>query len=156
MKEEFELNLMTTELAHKLFVDFKNDKSLFKNEEDFKEYVYEKDKVDNYVKERTCKGYILLALSYKNDVIGEVRFKKQEENSYEIGIVLKNDKYKNKGLGTIAIEKAAQYAMDVLRIKELTASILLNNKRSQHVFEKSGFKYLKEDESFVFLYKMLL
>ena len=154
-QKELELIPMTTKLAHKLFMDFKNDKSLFKNVEDFKEYVYEKDKVDNYVKEKTSKGYILLALLCKDEVIGEVRFKKQQDNSYEIGIVLKNDKYKNKGIGTIAIEKALVFARDILKIKELTASILLNNKRSQHVFEKNGFKYLKEDESFLFLYKTL-
>ena len=154
-EKKLELIPMTTELAHKLFIDFKNDVSLFKNEDEFKEYVYEKDKINNYVKERTSKGYILLAIKYKDDVIGEIRFKNRTDASYEIGIVLKNEKYKNKGIGTVAIEKAIKYAKDVLKAETLNASILLNNKRSQHVFEKNGFKFTKNDDNFVYFYKLL-
>ncbi|MGM9970633.1 MAG: GNAT family N-acetyltransferase [Anaeroplasma sp.] len=154
-KQELELVPMTTELSHKLFIDFKNDKSLFKCDNDFKEYVYDKNKVDNYVSERVKKGYILLAIKYKDDVIGEIRFKKLNQDIYEIGIVLKSDRYKNKGIGTISIEKAIAYAKDVLKIKVLNASILLNNKRSQHVFEKNGFNYSKQDESFIYFYKII-
>lgn len=154
-EKELELIPMTTELAHKLFIDFKNDISLFKKDDDFKEYVYEKDKINNYVKERTSKGYILLAIKYKDDVIGEIRFKKQTDDSYEIGIVLKNDKYKNKGIGTIAIERAISYAKEVLKVKTLNASILLNNKRSQHVFEKNGFEFARNDDNFGYFYKNL-
>ncbi|MGM9971234.1 MAG: hypothetical protein ACI35W_02360 [Anaeroplasmataceae bacterium] len=83
-------------------MDFKNDKSLFKCDNDFKEYVYDKNKVDNYVS-----------------------------------------------------EKAIAYAKDVLRIKMLNASILLNNKRIQHVFKKNAFNYSKEDDSFVYYYKII-
>lgn len=37
---------MTKEDAHKLFIDFKNDKSLFEREEDYKEYKYSFDKIE--------------------------------------------------------------------------------------------------------------
>lgn len=37
---------MTKEDAHKLFIDFKNDKSLFKREEDYKEYKYSFDEIE--------------------------------------------------------------------------------------------------------------
>jgi hypothetical protein len=66
---------MTTELAHKLFVDFKNDISLFDNKEDFKGYQYEKKKVDLYAYSYKEKGYILLAIIYKDEFNGENRFK---------------------------------------------------------------------------------
>ena len=66
---------MTKEDAHKLFIDFKNDKSLFEREEDYKEYKYSFDEVDNYVLNQVNKGHILLSIKYNNDVIGEIRFK---------------------------------------------------------------------------------
>ena len=88
---------MTKELAHKFFVDFKNDISLFDNKEDFKEYQYEKEKVDLYADTYKEKGYILLAIIYKDEVIGEIRFKNITEESAELGIILKNDNYKNRG-----------------------------------------------------------
>ena len=52
---------MTKEDAYKLFIDFKNDKSLFKREEDYKEYKYSFDEIDNYVLNQVNKGYILLS-----------------------------------------------------------------------------------------------
>ena len=52
---------MTKEDSHKLFIDFKNDKSLFKREEDYKEYKYSFDEIDNYVLNQVNKGYILLS-----------------------------------------------------------------------------------------------
>ena len=55
---------MTKEDAHKLFIDFKNDKSLFKKEEDYKEYKYSFDEVQNYVLNQMNKGYILLSIKY--------------------------------------------------------------------------------------------
>ena len=154
-RQELELVPLTTELAHKLFMDFKNDTSLFKTKSDFKEYIYEKDEVDKYVQSKSAKGYILLAIMYKNDVIGEIRFKKVDNDLHEIGIVLKDDRYKNRGIGSIAIEKAIVYAKNVLKINRLEASILLNNKRSQHVFEKNGFECIKEDDTFTYFYKKL-
>lgn len=90
---------MTKEDAHKLFIDFKNDKSLFEREEDYKEYKYNFDEVDNYVLRQTNKGHILLSIKYNDDVIGEIRFKGVENSCSEIGIILKSDGYKNKGMG---------------------------------------------------------
>lgn len=49
LEKSISLSSMTKEDAHKLFIDFKNDKSLFEREEDYKEYKYNSDEVDNYV-----------------------------------------------------------------------------------------------------------
>ena len=151
--QEIKLESMTTELAHKLFVDFKNDEMLFKDKKDFKEYVYDEIKVNNYVQNKEKDGYILLAILYKEDVIGEIRFKGIEDSCSEIGIILKNDRYKNKGIGTIALTKALEYAKDNLKLNKIVAKILKTNKRSQHLFEKIGFVFYDEDEHFDKFYK---
>lgn len=151
--QEIKLESMTTELAHKLFIDFKNDEMLFKDKKDFKEYVYDEIKVNNYVQNKEKDGYILLAILYKEDVIGEIRFKGIEDSCFEIGIILKNDRYKNKGIGTIALTKALEYAKDNLKLNKIVAKILKTNKRSQHLFEKIGFVFYDEDEHFDKFYK---
>ena len=153
--QEIKLESMTTELAHKLFVDFKNDEMLFKDKKDFKEYVYDEIKVNNYVQNKEKDGYILLAILYKEDVIGEIRFKGIEDSCSEIGIILKNDRYKNKGIGTIALTKALEYAKDNLKLNKIVAKILKTNKKSQHLFEKIGFIFYDEDDHFDKFYKKL-
>ena len=88
-------------------------------------------------------------------MIGEIRFKGIEDSCSEIGIVLKNDRYKNKGMGTIALSKALDYAKDILKLNKVIASILKTNKRSQHIFEKIGFIFYDEDDHFDKFYKKL-
>ena len=151
--QEIKLESMTTKLAHKLFIDFKNDEMLFEDKKDFKEYVYDEIKVNNYVQNKEKDGYILLAILYKKDVIGEIRFKGIEDSCSEIGIILKNDRYKNKGIGKIALTKALDYAKDNLKLNKIVAKILKTNKRSQHLFEKIGFVFYDEDEHFDKFYK---
>ena len=153
--QEIRLEKMTTELAHKLFIDFKNDEMLFEDKKDFKEYVYDEIKVNNYVQNKEKDGYILLAILYKEDVIGEIRFKGIEDSCSEIGIILKNDRYKNKGIGTIALTKALDYAKDNLKLHKIVAIILKTNKRSQNLFEKIGFVFYDEDDHFDKFYKII-
>ncbi len=153
--QEIKLESMTTKLAHKLFVDFKNDEMLFEDKKDIKEFIYDETKVNNYIQNKEKDGYILLAILYKEDVIGEIRFKGIEDSCSEIGIVLKNDRYKNKGMGTIAISKALDYAKDILKLNKVVANILKTNKRSQHIFEKIGFIFYDEDDHFDKFYKKL-
>ena len=148
LEKNISLTSMTKEDAHKLFIDFKNDKSLFEREEDYNEYKYSFDKVDNYVLNQTNKGYILLSIKYNDDVIGEIRFKGVENSFSEIGIILKSDEYNNKGIGTLALKKALEYAKYELKLTRIVASILKTNKRSQHIFNKTGFVLFDEDNHF--------
>ncbi len=75
-EKEIKLEKMTIEYAHALFCDFRNDCSLFKDKSVFKEYLYSKEKVDSYVSKKEKEGYILIAIKYKNDIVGEICFKK--------------------------------------------------------------------------------
>jgi len=154
-EKEVEITNMNSDYAHKLFKDFKNDRSLFENEDDFKEYVYSKEKIDSYVETKAKEGYKLLAVLYKEDVVGEIRLKEQNLNVYELGIVLKDDHYKNKGLGTVALKKGLDYAKHVLGIQSIIVEILKTNERSIHVFKKLGFIYKNENDKFVYYSKLL-
>jgi RimJ/RimL family protein N-acetyltransferase len=136
-------------------VDFKNDVLMSENKESFKEYFYDKKNIDLYVDTKKAKGYVLLAITYKDEVIGEIRFKNISNESAELGIVLKNDEYKNKGLGSYSLSKSIDYAKEVLRLKKILVSILPNNTRSIHVFEKIGFKEIKEDNNFIWFEKII-
>jgi len=149
---EITLEKMTTEYAHALFCDFRNDCSLFIDKSDFQEYVYIKENIDSYVSKNEKEGYILLAIKYKEDIIGEIRFKKLDFDTHELCIVLKDDKYKNKGIGTISINKALLYAKKQ-KINRIEVQILKNNQRSIHMFKKLDFKYDKEDKDFVYFVK---
>ena len=142
------LSLMTKEDAHILFKDFENDLSIYEDKSKYKEYSYNYDEVEKYVKSKINKGYILLSVKYNDDVIGEVRFKGIDNNASEIGIILKNNHYKNKGIGTIVLKKALDYAKANLKLNKIYALILKSNTRSRHVFEKNEFVFWESDDIF--------
>ncbi len=148
------LELMNQDYANEFFNGFIDDPILH-NEKKDSLILCDNVSTYNYLKKQKDKGYILLAIIYNDEVVGEIRFKNIESDSAEIGIILKNDQYKGKGIGTEAIFKALNYASDTLKLKRIKASILHNNKRSIHVFEKVGFIYEKSDDVFKYYYKDL-
>ncbi len=154
-EREVEITNMNFEYAHQLFNGFKNDYSLFKNKNDFKEYVYSEGKIDSYIETKTKEGYKLLAILYKGKAVGEIRLKESKLNVYELGIVLKNDHYKNKGLGVVALKKSLEYAKNILGIHSIIVEILKTNERSIHIFKKLGFTYTDENNDFVYFLKRL-
>ena len=65
-----------------------------------------------------------------------------------MGIHLQNDAVKGKGYGTQAERLILQYAFEDLGMVAVNADAALKNTRSQHVLEKVGFKFIKEDGDF--------
>ncbi len=65
-----------------------------------------------------------------------------------MSIVLKNSKYKDRGIGTQAEQLAVQYVFGKLDIRTLYADTIKTNVRSQHVLEKTGFVLVREDHEF--------
>ena len=59
-----------------------------------------------------------------------------------------DDSVKGKGYGTEVEMQVLRYAFDVLNMRAVNADALLQNTRSQHVMEKVGFRYVREDEKF--------
>lgn len=144
-KRHYEKEIELKEMKAEYFCDFANDCSFFKDEPIFKEYLHSKEK----------EGYILLAIKYKDEIVGKVCLKKIIDDSYKFGIILDDDKYRNKGLGTVVIKKAMITASD-MGIKSLEAEIQKNDQRSIHVFKKLGFEYSKETNDSAYYTKALV
>ena len=64
------------------------------------------------------------------------------------GIHLLNDSVKGKGYGTEAERLLLRYAFEELGMVAVNADAVLKNTRSQHVMEKVGFRYVREDKMF--------
>ena len=84
-----------------------------------------------------------------DEIVGEIILKNIEEHrSVTMGIALKNGRYKNQGIGTRAERLAVDYVFRVLDIPTVYADTIQTNTRSQHVLEKAGFVFLREDKDF--------
>lgn len=146
---EIKLVPMTKALTHKFFQGFETDPCTYANMEDFKPYIYDKEWVKGYFMHHRIIGNVSLAVMLSNEPIGEVVLKKidNEKRECTLGIHLKNDNYKNKGIGTKAIRLALQYAFNEMNMLAVNADSILKNTRSQHVLEKVGFKHIGEDDT---------
>ena len=62
-----------------------------------------------------------------------------EKKCCEFGIILQNDAYKDRGIGTLAIEIGMRIAKVQYGMEVLLGDTFSNNLRMQRVFEKLGF-----------------
>ncbi len=127
---------MTNELAHSLFLN-------------------KKDNMSSYTEDKKSQGYTLLAIVYKEKAIGEISFSGFKYDSSELSIQILNDKYKNKGIGTIAIIKAIQYAKDTLKLETIRAIIKEDNEIATHIFKKLGFELVNNDFEYLYFRKKI-
>lgn len=146
--EDIRLHIMTRELCHEYFKEFQSDASIYMDMSKFSEYTYSADKVDKYFDLQQADDRIVFMIMLKDKPIGELKLKYIDKVKKEctLGIHLQNDSVKGKGYGTVAEKMALEYAFKELGMKAVNADAVLKNKRSQHILEKLGFKYLKEDE----------
>lgn len=57
-----------------------------------------------------------------------------------MGIIIKDEKNRNQGMGSEAIELLSDYVFSVLGLRQVYANVLEENKASTHLFAKMGFK----------------
>ena len=147
MKRQISLRPMTKKMYHRFFKKYQNDPDLFLDKKDFKPYVYDKKKVDVYIKRQTTLRRLPFAICLGYKIVGELKiYNIVEKTSATLGISMINDKYKNKGFGTQAERLAIDYVFNTLDIPVLYADSILTNLRSQHVLEKVGFRFLHQDD----------
>ena len=146
------LEIMTKELARQYYRDFQMDPIMFVDPGKFQPYVYSDEKSDATVERHHQLGRVFLAVMLGEKPIGEVILKHidHDEQCCTLGIHMQNDSVKNKGYGTHAEILALQYAFEELKLNTVYADALHQNKRSQHVLEKAGFRYTHQDEVFVY------
>jgi RimJ/RimL family protein N-acetyltransferase len=145
-----ELQLMTRELCHELYKSWENDDSIYMDMSMFKEYVYNKDSVDRYFDSKQETSRKIFAIMLGDRPIGEIQLKQINlvKRECTLSIHMQNDNYKGKGYGIQAEKLAIKYAFDELGMVAVNADTVVKNIRSQHILDKIGFKFLKEEGGF--------
>ena len=146
-----ELKKITQDLIREYFKDFESDSDIYMDMSKFSEYRYDEEKVNAYFErisaDTTRKAFIITEAGRP---IGEICIKhiNTAEKRGELSVHLQNDRCKNKGYGTLAERLMLQYAFGDLGLETVFADAVLKNKRSQHVLEKVGFEFIKEEGIF--------
>ena len=150
--EQISLQLMTRELCHQLYKNWQNDDSIYMDMGLFKTYIYDEEKVDKYFESKQDSSRMLFAIMLADKPIGELQLKEIDMETKEctLSIHMQNDAAKGKGYGTRAEQLAINYAFEELGMKAINADTIRKNVRSQHVLEKLGFRFVKEDGDFRF------
>lgn len=147
---DISLCLMTRELCHELYKKWENDPDIYMDMNLFKMYKYDENAVNRYFEAKQEPSRVLLAIMKGGAPIGELQLKQIDQESKEctLSIHMQNDTVKGHGYGTYAEQLAIRYAFDVLGLTAVNADTIVKNKRSQHVLEKVGFRYIKEENGF--------
>ena len=137
---------MTRELCHLFYQGFQNDPAIGH----YYEYVYTPEIADRYFDTNSVPDRRLFAIMVDDRIVGECKLKNVDLDKREcsMGIHLRDDSVKNKGYGTQAERLILQYAFEELGMRAVNADAVLKNTRSQHVLEKVGFRYVREDDTF--------
>lgn len=145
------LKEMSEDMFHIFFKKYSNDRALYLNTDDYYEYVYSTDRVNEYIQRQKDKKRIVLAIMCDDIIAGEIKiYNIIDHESCMFGITLVNDDYKGKGIGTKAEQLLIDYVFDVLDIPVIYADSIITNKRSQHVLEKVGFKRISSDDQYIY------
>ena len=148
--DELLLCPMTRQLCHAFFRDYENDPALFQDVSQYRPYVYTPEEADRFFDSKQRPDRQEMVVMMGGHPIGHVQIKNidLEKRECELGATMQNDSYKGKGYGTRIVKLALQYAFDTLGMNAVWADTVLTNTRSQHVLEKVGFRYIREDGTF--------
>lgn len=118
----------------------------------FHKYQYDAATVDRYYDAKQIPSRILFAIMKEGKPIGELQLKQIDLQKKEctLSIHMRNDAVKGKGYGSAAEQLALQYAFTVMGMVVVNADTVIKNARSQHVLEKVGFQFVKEENGFRF------
>ena len=137
---------MTRQMCHEFYQRFQNDPAIGH----YYEYIYNPERADRYFDTNSVPDRKLFAILAGDEIVGECKLKNIDFQKQEcsLGIHLRDDSVKEKGYGTQAERLILQYAFEELGMVAVNADAALKNTRSQHVLEKVGFRYIREDETF--------
>lgn len=75
--------------------------------------------------------------------VGEMNYRKLDQNQCEMGIKICDARQQNKGYGTKILRMFLHGLFHTLHYENVVLDTNLNNKRAQHVYEKIGFKKVR-------------
>ena len=144
------LQPMTRELCHQLYRHWENDESIYMDMSLFKPYAYDEEAVDRYFDTRQEPSRIMFAIMHDGSPIGELQLKHIDPVQHEctLSIHMQNDNAKGHGYGTQAEKQAIEFAFEKLGMRVVNADTVIKNVRSQHVLEKVGFRFIREEGIF--------
>lgn len=147
---DISLCVMTRALCHELFRNWENDPDIYMDMALFKPYRYDEAAVNRYFDAKQGPSRVLLAVMKDNAPIGEIQLKRidRERRECTLSIHMQSDAYKGRGYGTCAEQSALRYAFETLDMAAVNADVIVRNTRSQHVLEKVGFRFVKEENGF--------
>ena len=147
---EITITPMTRSMCHEFYHEYENEPDVTMDMSSFDPYEYTWQQTERYFEEQQSPDRIVFMIMEGGRPVGEVKLKyiDREAKQCSLGIHLQNDGAKNRGVGTAAERLALDYAFDTLGMETVNADAVLKNKRSQHVLEKVGFVFVREDETF--------
>lgn len=150
MMDEISLCIMTRELCHALYKGWENDPAIYMDMDLFTPYKYDESKVVQYFESKQNPSRVFFAILKDGKPIGEIHLKQIDRQKKEctLSIHMQNDTVKGRGYGTRAERLALRYAFDVLGMDAVNADTVIKNTRSQHVLEKVGFQFIREENVF--------
>lgn len=104
---------------------------------------YSRDSVYNFVDNSIASPthYLLLLVAHNGTIIGESVLNCIDYNtsSCNFRIIIWNKNYRNKGIGTWALQQTLAIAFDVLQLDTVELDVYSFNPRAQAVYQKAGF-----------------
>lgn len=81
-------------------------------------------------------------INVDNKNIGSVWLEKVDVNTVKLGVFIADEKYRNKGYGTLAIKKIMFFAKDS-GYKSVVLNVRISNIKAFNVYQNIGFKEIK-------------
>ena len=138
--QNIELRTFTEEEYHVFFREYEPDPFVDPYPFTYSPEVISRSYQYNHSGERT--NYSHYGVFEDGQPVGSFQLKQidMEMRCCEFGIILQNERIRNRGIGTEAIRLGMKEAADNFGIIRFTGKTMARNKRMQRVFEKLGFK----------------
>lgn len=81
-------------------------------------------------------------INVDNKNIGSIWLEKVDVNTVKLGVFIADEKYRNKGYGTLAIKRIMLFAKD-LGYKSVVLNVRISNIKAFNVYQNIGFKESK-------------
>lgn len=102
-----------------------------------------KEEIEGFIKKEEDKTSRTLIIEYNYIPIGEMSYRRQENNVVEIGIKICDEDMQSKGLGYKIMKLFIKELFENLNYDKIILDTNLENIRAQRLYEKLGFRKLR-------------
>lgn len=105
----------------------------------------------NWLKTKVFKGQVVQYIIETKDTtpIGSVYYRDIIDSHAEFGIFIGEKEYLGRGIGQEAMKLFIQYGLDKLGLNTIYLRVIKSNDRALHVYEKIGFKEIREEKQMI-------